>query len=191
MRFFNALVRNRRLFATYVQGSRPTNPKYGRQYFYHVDEHGQLFLEDTKVKNFITAYKDKAFLNFFYKRLTINTTGMYESFPYVSLCGKEINFLKSGGTSPIVFSEIDAGYLIYGGTLKFEFQPTKLEFSVDGRLFHPSPKPKVCEMALIGSKLAISLSKQMSFEPNEFGDGYAMLDYDGHAYPVRIVELDP
>ncbi|XP_053710165.1 UPF0598 protein C8orf82 homolog isoform X2 [Synchiropus splendidus] len=39
----------------YVQGQSP-EPKV-REYFYYVDHQGQLFLDDTKVKNFVTCFK--------------------------------------------------------------------------------------------------------------------------------------
>lgn len=66
-----------------------------REYFYYIDHQGQLFLDDTKVKNFITCFKDKAFLEFFFKRLKKNSTDRYqESFPYLSLCGRERNYVR-------------------------------------------------------------------------------------------------
>ncbi|KAK3729917.1 hypothetical protein QZH41_018073, partial [Actinostola sp. cb2023] len=40
---------------SYVQGQSPS-PKV-REYFYYIDHQGQLFLDDTKVKNFITCFK--------------------------------------------------------------------------------------------------------------------------------------
>ncbi|XP_015470909.1 UPF0598 protein C8orf82 homolog [Parus major] len=39
----------------YRQGQRPGPGT--REYFYYVDHQGQLFLDDTKVKNFITCFK--------------------------------------------------------------------------------------------------------------------------------------
>ncbi|XP_064492245.1 UPF0598 protein C8orf82 homolog isoform X3 [Pseudopipra pipra] len=39
----------------YRQGQRP-EPRT-REYFYYLDHQGQLFLDDTKVKNFITCFK--------------------------------------------------------------------------------------------------------------------------------------
>ncbi|XP_057898212.1 uncharacterized protein LOC131094570 isoform X4 [Melospiza georgiana] len=44
-----------RLELRYQQGQRP-EPGI-REYFYYVDHQGQLFLDDTKVKNFITFFK--------------------------------------------------------------------------------------------------------------------------------------
>lgn len=61
---------------SYVQGQSPS-PKV-REYFYYIDHQGQLFLDDTKVKNFITCFKDKQFLKFFFKRLKQNKTSRFE-----------------------------------------------------------------------------------------------------------------
>lgn len=33
----------------YEQGAKPPHPKFLRQYFYTIDEHGQLFMHDAKV----------------------------------------------------------------------------------------------------------------------------------------------
>ncbi|KJE96919.1 hypothetical protein, variant [Capsaspora owczarzaki ATCC 30864] len=81
----------------YEQGAKPppvageSESKFTRQYFYFVDHHGQLFLDDVKIKNFVTCFKDKVFLDFFFRRLRRNTTGLYtEVFPYVSMCGREV-----------------------------------------------------------------------------------------------------
>jgi hypothetical protein len=87
-------IASRRTYASLSkmeQGSKPQDGRFTRQYFYTVDEHGQLFLSDAKVKNFITAYKDKTFLDFFTKRIRRNDTGSYsDQFPYISPCGKEL-----------------------------------------------------------------------------------------------------
>uniref|UniRef100_A0A8C3MAJ7 Uncharacterized protein n=1 Tax=Geospiza parvula TaxID=87175 RepID=A0A8C3MAJ7_GEOPR len=44
----------------YQQGQRP-EPGI-REYFYYVDHQGQLFLDDTKVKNFVTCFKGTALI---------------------------------------------------------------------------------------------------------------------------------
>lgn len=81
-----------RYVSSYVQGQ---EPKTGiREYFYYIDHQEQLFLDDTKVKNFITCFKDKEFLAFFFKRLKKNNTNVYNEFPYLSLCGRERNFIR-------------------------------------------------------------------------------------------------
>ena len=59
---------------TYVQGQ--THEKR-REYFYYIDHHGQLFLDDARIKNFTSCFKDKEFLLFFFQRLKLNDTGNY------------------------------------------------------------------------------------------------------------------
>ncbi|KAK9761602.1 hypothetical protein K7432_013377 [Basidiobolus ranarum] len=78
-----------------------------REYFYHIDVHGQLYLEDTKPKNFTTCFKDKRFLDFFFQRLRTNNTGRNDKYPYISPCGKEWNFIASED-APIVFTDFAA-----------------------------------------------------------------------------------
>ncbi|XP_071450161.1 UPF0598 protein CG30010 [Hetaerina americana] len=91
----------------YVQGQSP-EPKI-REYFYYVDHQGMLFLDDSRMKNFTSCFKDKAFLVFFFKRVRKNNTGRYEEdFPFLSLCGRERNFIRCDDT-PIVFTQVIQG----------------------------------------------------------------------------------
>lgn len=89
---------------TYIQGQSP-EPRI-REYFYYIDHQGQLFLDDTKVKNFVTCFKDKHFLVFFFTRLRRNESGRYQDdFPFLSLCGRERNFLRCDDR-PLVFTHL-------------------------------------------------------------------------------------
>ncbi|XP_046400025.1 UPF0598 protein CG30010 [Ischnura elegans] len=91
----------------YVQGQSP-EPKI-REYFYYVDHQGMLFLDDSRMKNFTSCFKDKAFLVFFFKRVRRNDTGRYEEdFPFLSLCGRERNFIRYDDT-PIVYTQVIQG----------------------------------------------------------------------------------
>ena len=95
-------VRNR-ANAVYEQGQ---SPKRGlREYFYYVDHQGQarfggfgsvslrmsllqLFLDDARMKNFTSCFKDKEFLVFFYKRIRYNDLARYDDeFPFVRWAG--------------------------------------------------------------------------------------------------------
>ncbi len=58
---------------TYIQGQSP-EPKI-REYFYYMDHQGMLFMDDSKMKNFTSCFKDKQFLKFFISRITHNNTG--------------------------------------------------------------------------------------------------------------------
>lgn len=150
---------------TYTQGQSP-EPRI-REYFYYLDHQGQLFLDDTKVKNFVTCFKDKAFLVFFFGRLRVNRSGRYEEhFPFLSLCGRERNFLRCDDR-PVVFTHLLQGtagepeLLSYCGgadELAVPFSPDKLYMHPDsGRLYHPCPE-RHGSAGLVRSALAIELS---------------------------------
>ncbi|KAM4685857.1 UPF0598 protein C8orf82 homolog isoform 2-T2 [Amazona ochrocephala] len=142
----------------YRQGQSP-EPRT-REYFYYLDHQGQLFLDDTKVKNFITCFKDVAFLSFFFKQLEPNRSGRYEAeFPFLSRCGRERNFLRCEDR-PIVFTHLlpgDSRLLSFcggGERLAVPFQPEKLTvFPENGRLYHPAPA-KSGGVGLVRSALA-------------------------------------
>lgn len=71
-------------------------------------ELNQLFLDDARMKNFTSCFKDKQFLRFFFKRLRFNATQRYRTeFPYVSLCGTERNYVRCDDL-PIVFTDVIA-----------------------------------------------------------------------------------
>ncbi|KGL98596.1 UPF0598 protein C8orf82, partial [Charadrius vociferus] len=135
----------------------------------------QLFLDDTKVKNFITCFKDVAFLTFFFKRLERNRSGRYEEeFPFLSLCGRERNFLRCDDR-PIVFTQLlsDAAqrrFLSYCGAgerLTVPFQPESLVMlPTNGRLYHPAPA-KAGGVGLVRSALAMEWSSSF-----EYGEGW-------------------
>ncbi|NXN67938.1 CH082 protein, partial [Himantopus himantopus] len=127
----------------------------------------QLFLDDTKVKNFITCFKDVAFLTFFFKRLEPNRSGRYEAeFPFLSLCGGERNFLRCDDR-PVVFTQLLPGagehsrllsYCGGGQRLAVPFQPAGLVmFPANGRLYHPAPA-KAGGVGLVRSALAAEWS---------------------------------
>ncbi|ORX97189.1 hypothetical protein K493DRAFT_314163 [Basidiobolus meristosporus CBS 931.73] len=158
-----------------------------REYFYHIDVHGQLFLEDTKPKNFTTCFKDKRFLDFFFQRLRVNDTGRNEQYPYVSPCGKELNYILSED-APIVFSDLDGEQLVWAGDKRFLFHPEKiLVSSTSGRIYHPSPKTlnnktKHAEMALLKSSLVLTkFAEHLDLENRSFF-------WNGNTYPIQISE---
>ena len=90
-----------------------------RRYYYVIDTRGGTFLEDTIPRNIATSLKDRRFLEFFHKQIRRNTTGIHEEiYPYVSLCGKELNFiLPLDPHSAFVYTELstDNRILYYGG----------------------------------------------------------------------------
>ncbi|KAL2745383.1 UPF0598 protein CG30010 [Vespula maculifrons] len=186
--YFNRIVMNARKFSsykiyersymTYIQGQSPE--PHIREYFYYIDHQGMLFLDDVRIKNFTSCFKDKKFLAFFFKRLKINNIGRHtQEFPYVSLCGPERNFVKCDDL-PIVFTkiiqkenvEIDKkedwfGYSHAEEFLMVPFEPEKLFMDCNsGRVYHPAPE-KVGGIGLVRSKMAIELSVFFCFENGE------------------------
>ncbi|ESO90829.1 hypothetical protein LOTGIDRAFT_206699 [Lottia gigantea] len=158
----------------YVQGQSP-EPKI-REYFYFIDHQGQLFLDDAKMKNFTSCFKEKAFLKFFFTRIKKNESGRYEQeFPYISPCGRERNFIHCDDR-PIVYTHIlpkfidNKDYLSYGGAgdlLTVLFEPEKVcMLPQSGRVYHPASL-KYGGVGLIKSSLAIEFSKHFEFENGE------------------------
>lgn len=93
----------------YTQGQSPEANV--REYFYYIDHQGMLFLDDAKMKNFTCCYKEEMFLKNFFKRLKRNDTGRFvNEFPFLSLCGKERNFVRSEDL-PIVFTHLINEYV--------------------------------------------------------------------------------
>lgn len=141
-----------------------------REYFYYINHEGMLFLDDSRAKNFTSAYKDIEFLNFFYKQLRLNKTGRFEElFPYISLCGLERNFLRCDD-QPIVFTEFqDNGTTLRIGqsSRTYPFEPASLSMLKNGRLYHKAP---FGEYGLVMSKTADKL--------------FPLFTFDDYAYPV-------
>lgn len=157
----------------YVQGQE-LNPKE-REYFYYINHEGMLFLDDAKIKNFTSCFKERKFLRFFFSRIKLNETGCYEeTFPFVSLCGKEKNYIRCDDL-PIVFTQLlkDSNgndvlsYAHVGDQLIIPFRPDKIYMKPEtGRVYHPA-WPRVGNVGLVRSKLAIELCKYFEFEKGE------------------------
>lgn len=171
-----AVVRSKQYsfrYLHYIQGQEP-EPKI-REYFYFIDHQGQLFLDDARIKNFTSCFKEKDFLVFFFKRLRLNESDRYaDEFPYLSPCGRERNFIRCDD-KPIVYThliESDSGetLLSFGGAgnaMTTEFLPSRICMLPNtGRVYHPAPA-KVGGIGLIKSSLAIELSKYFEFENGE------------------------
>lgn len=123
-------------------------------------------------KNFTSAYKDVEFLNFFYKQLRVNNTDRFkDSFPFLSRCGLERNFLRCNDR-PIVFTEfVDDGeaFRVGQSSIKYPFQPTSLSMLKNGRLYHKAPFE---DYGLVASKTADLL--------------FPLFSFDERGYPVTI-----
>ncbi|XP_068175493.1 UPF0598 protein C8orf82 homolog [Antennarius striatus] len=170
-----------RATAAYLQGQSP-EPRI-REYFYYMDHQGQLFLDDTKVKNFVTCFKDKHFLVFFFSRLRSNQSGRYEEdFPFLSLCGRERNFLRCDDR-PVVFTHLlqdppghegERELLSYCGgaeKLSVPFRPEALYMHpVSGRVYHPC-SDRGGGVGLVRSALAIELSPSFVYAQDDAQSG--------------------
>ncbi|XP_030627766.1 UPF0598 protein C8orf82 homolog [Chanos chanos] len=176
---------------TYTQGQSP-EPRI-REYFYYIDHQGQLFLDDTKMKNFVTCFKDKQFLVFFFSRLRANRTGRYQQdFPFLSLCGRERNFLRCDD-QPIVFthllselgSEERLSYCGGGVKLSVAFQPEALFMHpLTGRVYHPGPESGG-GVGLVRSALAIDLSPNFEYPSGrDHNDPPSHFTWAGHRYTL-------
>ncbi|KAG8180124.1 hypothetical protein JTE90_012139 [Oedothorax gibbosus] len=137
-----------------------------------------LFLDDARIKNFTSCFKEKKFLAFFFRRIRLNTTGKYEKdFPFFSPCGNEKNFVRCDDL-PIVFTHIlevkqgvkQVDYLSYGHTgdmLKVKFEPEKICMLPEtGRVYHTGPEA-TGGVGLIKSSLAIDLSQNFLYKNKE------------------------
>ncbi|CAJ0575442.1 unnamed protein product, partial [Mesorhabditis spiculigera] len=127
-----------------------------------------LFLDDARMKNFTSAYKDVDFLNFFYKHLRENETGRFEEhFPYLSRCGRERNLLRCDDR-PIVFTKIldDGKFWRLGeSTIKVEIAPSRFFMLPNGRLYHPAPFGRY---GLVKSAVADLIFPNFEFDSDGF-----------------------
>ncbi|CAH1780536.1 unnamed protein product [Owenia fusiformis] len=181
----------------YIQGQSPS-PKI-REYFYYIDHQGQLFLDDAKIKNFTSCFKEKDFLEFFFKRVKTNESGRYEDFPYISLCGRERNFIRCDD-QPIVYTHLiqtESGHMLTygyaGDRLKVEFEPSELcMLPWTGRVYHPA-SDRTGGVGLIKSSLAIELSQYFEYGHGDESQPPTHFNWQNHNYTltnnlVKLVE---
>jgi Domain of unknown function (DUF4505) len=98
-----------------------------RCYFYNIDWHGRLYLEETMPKNIVTSIKDVRFLDFFFSRIMyvndlqveymiLHDIPVYD-YPFISTCGKEWNFIRPVATPMVFHTLVDRDQdLLYGST---------------------------------------------------------------------------
>ncbi|KAG0730385.1 UPF0598 protein C8orf82 [Chionoecetes opilio] len=125
----------------YEQGQ---SPKPGiREYFYYIDHQGMLFMDDARMKNFTSCFKEKKFLQFFFNRIKLNETERFPEFPFFSPCGRERNYIRCDDL-PLVFTHLVE----------------------TGRVYHPALE-RMGGVGLVRSKLAIQLSTHFIFGEGE------------------------
>lgn len=116
---------------------------------------------------------DPQFLVTFFSRLRRNRSGRYEaSFPFLSPCGRERNFLRCED-QPVVFTHLLAAgpgaprlsYCGGGEALTVPFEPARLlPLAANGRLYHPAPE-RAGGVGLVRSALAFELSACFEYAP--------------------------
>lgn len=160
---------------SYVQGQFPDQNQKLREYFYYIDHQGFLFLDDARMKNFTSCFKEIDFLEFFFTRLRLNRTGRYQdTFPFVSPCGPERNYVRCDDL-PIVFTSLLSPPSSFNvdklqslemnhskGRLVVPFQPAALFMDSSGRVYHPAPA-KFGSVGLVKSSLAMQFSRYFDF----------------------------
>ncbi len=104
----------------------------------------------------------------------MNNSGRYEEFPYISPCGKELNYIQCDDR-PIVYTSIinspdnTQELLTINGTekLTYPLQPEKIcMFPETGRIYHPADE-KYGGVGLIKSSLGIELSHCFQFRDRD------------------------
>eukprot|EP00924_Labyrinthula_sp_SR-Ha-C_P014355 snap_masked-scaffold_20-processed-gene-3.4-mRNA-1 protein AED:0.43 eAED:0.44 QI:0/0/0/1/1/1/2/0/212 len=152
-----------------------------KNYFYHIDLQGRLFLEDILPKNVATSLKAENFLKFFYSNLRPNDIDKFLDYDFISPCGKEMNFIRPADT-PIVFTELKGNQLFFTNRLfNSLFDPSKIHIcSSTFRVYHPliehtdSSLPKKLlknfdkELCLLSSHLAVEVGKNFIEVDGEF-----------------------
>lgn len=180
--------------------------------------------EETLPKNIASSIKDIKFLDFFFRQMRpvqkkdmeyLGELGVGDDYPFVSPCGKELNFIRPAAT-PIVFHTFDQANsnLIFGGALTQPFDPSLLAVSATtGRIFHQLTvhdriagkkiktevyQHKTPHFGLIKSSIAIALSENLHFQNDteklEFvdeGRKYAIPclpeDQEGHSWALDAI----
>lgn len=180
----------------YVQGQ--SSEQYAREYFYFIDHQGMLFLDDSRMKNFTSCFKEKKFLEFFFRRLRPNETGKNEAeFPFVSPCGREMNFVRCDDL-PFVFTHVvpleepgqgkQRNFLLHnhaGDLLKVPFEPQHLCMPAGtGRVYHPAPE-RAGGVGLVRSLLAIEFSRHFVFaDASDDMSPPTHFDWEGKRYEL-------
>lgn len=146
------------------------------------------------MKNFTSCFKEKKFLKFFFNQMRLNNTDRYLEFPYLSLCGKERNFIRCDDY-PFVYTHIIKKSTNDGNVgnqfahnhvedlLTVPFQPEKIfMLPKTGRVYHPAPE-RVGSIGLVRSKLAIEISKYFTFEHGE-NEPPTLFNWEGTEYKL-------
>ena len=139
-------------------------------------------------------FTEKDFLVFFFKRLKENEDGKYrDDFPYISRCGREMNYIRCDDT-PLVFThmidadgETSSDLLSYGGAgdrMTLPFEPANVCMLPDtGRVYHPAPE-QYGNIGLIKSSLAIELSAFFDYDSGDETQPPSHFTWKGKKYKL-------
>lgn len=114
-----------------------------------------------------------------------NNTARYPEFPYISVCGRERNFVRCDDR-PFVYTHVtmNGNYLAHNyaaDLLTVWFEPNKIFMSpITGRVYHPAPA-RVGSIGLVRSKLAIEFSKCFRFDNGEH-ESPTRFEWKNHLY---------
>jgi hypothetical protein len=144
-----------------------------REYFYEIDAEGRLFHDKTELT-------DEQFLDFFFSRLRTNPGPHHPDYPFVSPCGREMNYIAAKSSSPIVFRKLmtvdGTAFLLYAGRTLQLFMPGALTVDVSGQLYHPT------ETGIRGR-----LGRHALLEISHFieeREGQYWIEWDAKRYPI-------
>lgn len=148
----------------------------------------QLFLHDAKIRNFTSCFKEKQFLKFLTARIKKNDLDppRYPEFPFISPCGKEMNFIQCEDR-PIVFTElirkIEGGFLLsYNGAGELagvDFRPELLSMDPkNGRVYYPAPQKELGK-GLVRSSIAVELSSCFVFNNDDQNEQPKFIIWEG------------
>lgn len=165
-------------------------------------------------RNIATSMKDAKFVNFMYRTLRPNQTGQFEdSHPFVSYCGKEVNYVspvdryspfcfkdllgrKSDGALSSVANIIDFCNdstenmkLLHGFDFLHPFEISSLFYHpVSGRIYHKILQHKYLQghIGLLHPFLAQKLASQMKWDDEQ--NGYC-IEWLGRQYKLETPQL--
>jgi len=139
----------------------------------------------TKIQNFFT---------FFFTRLRDNTYDdrpHFSTFPYVSLCGRERNFVRCADVPLVLTRLLDNADLfecchIPSTMLSVRFQPERLYVKPDtGRIYHPAPDNLHIRIALIKDAIAERLSSHFTYSDTN-KTVPTTIEWKGKVYEMKI-----
>lgn len=157
-------------------------------------------------KKITTSIKDNKFLNFFFRNIQplrpedrsfLAEQGVEKDYPFVSLCGREVNFIRPAAT-PIVFHSLEGEKLLYGGDLLHPFRPDQLAISpVSGHLFHrfmPDSSSKLgsetnLSYGLIRSSLAVTLSEHIVHDDSSSSSDVLFYNQNNKMYSIACLPV--